>query len=643
MKPVFERAAAAAIVALALGLACVWVFRVPLFQQPDENAHADYAFALFAAHGPIRASAGRPATDVDPVVRYLEEASGFRAMRFSGDGRVPPGYGSAAFDRALDVGAPHTSTVAGARSDVRVPWVAAQYPYLYYALDALAIGVAEFVGSGSVLAEFFGARLFNVALLGASLILTYLTLRELGFRPLERLALLAAIGWFPLTSWVSAYIQPDNLALSAVALMFYLSLRLRRESNVLRAAAWFGLALGVLALTKPQYLVAVAIPALGDRTLRSAAKLGNASRWSAYLALALGPALVLGASAYLISSGVGVQVADFVFANGDPLHAAAAHGPLALLGYVLGQLGSAWTKTYEFGLPFYSYWGMISWTGYRIEFGSPALSDAVFLVVMIGSVLVSLWTLIGLAAVWERLVKVARKRSPASAVRLLLSDVILNAYLLFMAIIFAIWVATGGALGTQGRYWLPLILAATLCAVRYAPRAIRARRVRSVVAMTMLGALVLYSCVGAVAALAALEARFYRPPQNPQVFEYLARFTGLGKGELPAQPGGEVAVARAGSAPLVRGWAIDSHTGRPALRVDLVIDNRIRVPARYGLASRDALARIHDDALLDSGFEARLPATLRPGVHSLALDVYERNRPVPYPSRAYGEVRIVPR
>ena len=158
MKPVFERAAAAAIVAIALGLACVWVFRVPLFQQPDENAHADYAFALFAAHGPIRASTGRPATDVDPVVRYLEGASGFRAMRFSGDGRVPAGYGSAAFDRALDAGAPHPSTVVDPRSDMRVPWVAAQYPYLYYALDALAIGVAGLVGGGSVLAEFFGAR-----------------------------------------------------------------------------------------------------------------------------------------------------------------------------------------------------------------------------------------------------------------------------------------------------------------------------------------------------------------------------------------------------------------------------------------------------------------------------------------------------
>ena len=218
-------------------------------------------------------------------MRYLEDRSGFRTIRYNPDGRVPAGYGSAPFYRAIDAGAPHVAADFLANDGGRVPWVARVYPYLYYALDAVAIGAAALVSGGSAVAEFFGARLFNVVLLGVSLILTYLTLCELGIRRPWRLGLLAAIGWFPLTTWVSAYVQPDNLAFSAVALVFYLSVRLRREPDALRAALWLGLAFGLLAMTKSQYFVAVALPALADRTIRSAPALRTVSRRFAYAAL----------------------------------------------------------------------------------------------------------------------------------------------------------------------------------------------------------------------------------------------------------------------------------------------------------------------------------------------------------------------
>jgi len=210
VKALLERLAAAAIIALGLGLALVWVFRMPLFQSPDENAHADYAFTLFTTHAPIRARDMRPATDVHPLVRYLEDASGFRTMRYNQDGRVPAGYGSRSYNRTLDAASPRVPTGFLAQNGGRVPWVARQYGHLYYTLDALAIGIGAMVGGGSALAEFFAARLFNVVLLAITLVLTWLTLVELRLSVFLRLGLLATIAWFPLS-------RSDQLSLRAEA------------------------------------------------------------------------------------------------------------------------------------------------------------------------------------------------------------------------------------------------------------------------------------------------------------------------------------------------------------------------------------------------------------------------------------------
>ncbi len=636
MKPLAERIALVAILVASLWVALVWVVRVPFFQEPDESAHADYAFSIFSTGHLVRTLDRSPATDLHPTVRYLEDAAAFRTMRYNPDGRVPPAYGSAAYFRAVNDSAPRVPGKFLDADSGRIPYVAQYYSYFYYALDALAIGAGAFVAHGAASAEFFAARAFGLVLLALSLWLTYATLRELHVKPPAALALLLAIGLFPLTSWVSAYVQPDNLAFTAVALALYASIRARRESDPLRAAAWLGAALGVLALTKADYFVAVAIPALADRTLRFAARPATWRAWLAYGALAAGPALVLGATARAIAHGAADTVAAFVSANGDPIGDAARHGIGPLVAYLGAEAVRGWNALFFDGISFVSYWGAISWTGTRIAFGSPALTDAVFTALGVASQLVALMVAARIAfGVWPRLVRIARRRGIATMLRLLASDVPLNAYVLFATIILAIYVSTGGSMGTQGRYWLPLILPAVLCATRVAPRALRPI-FRKRLAFVLGGALVAYSIVGAVAALGTLQARFYASPATLHTEEAQAQFTRVGQYPVATLFAlDDTRLFGPKQTIDVEGWAFDSRSGLPARAVALEVDGRLRSGLRYGIARPDVVGRFHDDGLLDTGFGVRLGlAGLAPGRHELRLAIAERGRSEPYPSRA---------
>jgi hypothetical protein len=452
------------------------------------------------------------------------------------------------------------------------------------------------------------------------------------------LALLAAIGWFPLTTWVSAYVQPDNLAFTAVALVFYLSVRLRREPDALRAALWLGLGLGLLAMTKSQYFIAVALPAIADRTMRSAPQLRSAPQWCRYAALVSVPTIVLVLSSLLLEAGEVSSVAQTVSENGNPLAVAAHHSLGGLLSYIGHTIGTNALRTFSWGLPFVSYWGMISWTGRQFDFGGPGATSAIYTIISVFSLVILTLVAHRTCLVWIRLARVLA-RSPRRFLRLVFSDVILNAYALFLAVMAVIWLTTG--LGTQGRYWLPFVLPATLCATRYAlPHVARTWRLRRAFAAAMTCLLLLYSVLGSVAALGALEDRFYIPPRTLNNFEYYAHITSVGFYEVYG-PHGEPRLRP--NAPLaIGGWAIDSRAGAPALGVAVVIDDRRSIRAQVGRPRPDVIVQLHDDALLDSGFLVRLPRGLPPGPHSFRLEVYERDRRAPHPARGAFEIKVEP-
>jgi hypothetical protein len=638
------RAALAVIIAASLGLALFWVVRLPFFQSPDENAHADYSFTLFTTMRPLRAAAKVPATNVHPLLRYLEERSGFRSMRLNSEGRVPPGYGSRAFFRDVDARAPSVDRDFLKREGDRVPYVAQSYAYLYYALDAVAIGVASIATGGSASAEYLAARGFNLVLLALSLLLCYGTLRELRVRVPAALAMVATIGFLPLTSWVSAYVQPDNLSFTAVALALYLAIRLRREPDGMRAAFATGLALALLALTKQQYLLAVAVPLVADRTLRFAARRESIARWTAYTALTVVPALLAGLSLRWSVASSGAQVGAIVAANNNPIAAAAAGGPAALLAHVAGGIAKALGSIYYNGFTFFGFWGEFSWDRTQITFGSPEFTSLVFALLGAASVLVALLVCVRVVLrVWPRLFSIARRRGIFSAARLAASDVPLNAYVCFVALMIVVQLSTDGSLGDEGRYYLPFVLPALLCATRYGPRALP-RRIGAPLARILGGGALAYACLAATAAPGAIERRFYAAPVHPADRETWALVQRLGPYRITSfDPAVAMTFAPNAVVP-VKGVAIDSRSDLPAQSVELLVDGRVRAKARLGYPDPLILDNMHDDALLDSGFTATLDLHgLAPGPHELRLAIGERTRATPYVSLARVRFSIEPR
>src|SRR5262249_13081844 len=141
---------------------------------------------------------------------------------------------------------------------------------------------------------FFGARIFSVLLLIPSLLLAYAVARELRFTKKRALLFTSIVGFFPLTTFVSSYVQPDNLSFTAVMLWCYLALLVRRKPGQVRPVALLGLALALLLATKYHFYLAVLVPVLAmlvsDRLLRS-----WRPSWMRTLALLLLPSLVVGA------------------------------------------------------------------------------------------------------------------------------------------------------------------------------------------------------------------------------------------------------------------------------------------------------------------------------------------------------------
>jgi len=73
----------------------------------------------------------------------------------------------------------------------------------------------------------------------------------------------------------------------------------------------------------------------------------------------------------------------------------------------------------------------------------------------------------------------------------------------------------------------------------------------------------------------------------------------------------------------VSGYALDYRTGLPGRSLDLLIDGRRLVHARYGEPRADIAAILHDAATQRSGFSATVAtAALAPGTHTISMVLY---------------------
>ncbi|HTV74106.1 MAG TPA: DUF2142 domain-containing protein [Candidatus Acidoferrales bacterium] len=609
-----------AIVLSSAALSLHWVFRTPFFQQPDENAHADYAFTLYTAGHLIRARDGIIGTDVHPYTRYLERVSNFRAIRFNPDGRVPAGYGTAAFYRSVDAAKPRVGPRLFEAPNHPVPYVAAVYPFVFYALAAATATAASWITSGSLTAMFFAMRLLCVALMAAMLLFSYATMRALHLDRVRSLLLTAAIGCFPLVSWHGAYIQPDNLACAAVAACLYVTLRVSRFGLDSRRLVALGYLLALVSITKPPYFVAVGAAAV----FVVAARLGHmrgTRRPVLVWGVLLVPSVVMLTLAhyYAQSPSFGSMLAA---SQSSPISSAFERSMLAGVGASAAELTRAWWSTYGFGATSAGFWHGFSWLDELIEIGSFQLTFTIHMLIVVVTLLIIALMLRRQCLVYGRLLAVARERSISRALSVLAGDPVLNSYLIFAAIMILLDAFTNRALSSN-RYWVVFITGAFLCGVWYAPRSLPKGRYGNL-GTTVLALLLAFSLVSIPFSWRSLERRYYDPvPPNHVHVETTAGIW---------SPSGAVDVER-GDHVRVQGWAFDSTSGLPEGAAYFVVDERQRVPVTYGLAEPQFAIRMHDDALLASGFSAEIPtAALSQGDHTARLFVLDHARTRTYPT-----------
>lgn len=495
-----------AIVSASAAQAVWWVFLVPIYQSPDEPAHLDYALGIHANHGLIFAqytSFGQLPTDAHPYTEYLRKRTGLPEVAFNPGAKMPFGYGTPAFFESLDRDAPPVKT-----HRVNTPCqLASLYPFGYYALLAVWIQLVRYWNDG-ITAMFFGARLFSVALLIASLFLTYGTTRLLRFKPAFALLVTACIGTFPLTSFVASYVQPDNLSFMLVSLIFYLSLRAKANGLRMGGLLLLGIALGVLLVTKVHYWLCVTAPVLAMVVAEMLAAPVERRRWLRATAVLLAPALILG--------GIWAWTVW-----GTENYFAPRERSVDRLTHVVRLTRQALDDFFS-GTTHVSFWGTFGWLDTPLKFRSPRATETIYFLVHLATYGMLALTLWRIEQVASRLIRIAGAGRVKKATRIALSNPAMNSYFLFSVFLLFLYVWNSNRFGAQGRNWFPFMLPIVLTGLSFAPKALTLPRSRRALAgLTAIGLLV-YGVVGNHYARASIRERFYfrhsdRPMQSINV------------------------------------------------------------------------------------------------------------------------------
>jgi 4-amino-4-deoxy-L-arabinose transferase-like glycosyltransferase len=446
-------------------------------------------------------------------------------MLFKPGVKAPPGYGTAEFYRKLDANAPaeRSGQFAGAqRTGYNFITV---YPLGYYSALAMWLKVVSgFSDRISVL--FFGARIFSVLLLVVSLILCYSVCRELRIGPRRALVLTAIVGAFPMTTFVSSYVQADNLSLTVVLLCCYLALLFRRKDTDARLLMMLGMALALLFLTKYHFycvVFLVVLPMLlADKICRRHRNIG----WARLLAWVLVPTVM----AVLIQVWVThtsnmPSLGHNPSTNHEEILRAAASGKWAVVSFLFDGAGQAFSNFYlnvskQTGVSTCAtFWGCFGWVDAPLIIMSPAKTEIINDVIALFNVIVFALTLIRLQQVATRLILIARRGRWRTALSITFSNPLLNAYFVFTVLMFGLFMVVRKSFAPQGRNWFPFILPIFVVGAQYASKALSHRLARRGFAAFILACLLLYSVVGSYYAIRSINDRYYGPAMEH------ARFT----------------------------------------------------------------------------------------------------------------------
>lgn len=506
-KPRAADLAALGAILAAGALSTLWVFLVPIFQPPDEAAHFDYAVSIYSAQRLVRLSDGPRDWIVSPYTKYLLRVSDQQRIAGHSPMRVPPGYGTRAYYAAVDAAAP--------RLDRRLPsegvsYIAPTYPFGFYALEAVVIRAAT-AFTDSIVTVFFAARLFCVFLTMLGLYFNYRTGLALGVPRWTSVALIAAIGIFPMTSAMSSAVQPDNLAYLLISATLFVATAWRAGVQPLRIAGVLGVLLGLLAITKYHFFLSVALPVLLLAAVRLRSPIRAAKRAIAAALLIVPSALLLAVQHWGVGESrrsVGSAVASFT--EVDALRTALAGGAGSALHYVAGTSVAGFVDCFISGFCAATFWRVLGPGDTPIVIANAGISLLVRVTVSLATLAVAIVLVYYGARALLRLAKAALRGHAGAALRAIAADPVINSYFLFVALMLGLYVLTNDAYGAAGRHWYPYVFPAFLCFVWYAPRALRKehRRLSAALACVLLA----YSAIAAAYSIAGITQRFYTSP-----------------------------------------------------------------------------------------------------------------------------------
>jgi 4-amino-4-deoxy-L-arabinose transferase-like glycosyltransferase len=230
----------AAILAIVVVAGLLWALLVPPWQSPDEFAHFAYAQSLaerFALPGdPLR-----PMLSNDELL--AERSVGAEALSFR-PGQIRPDWSPQDFQayRAAASRGPSRSNGGGANPE-------SYEPPLYYLYADVAYWATS---AGNAFDQYYGMRIWGVALLALTVIATWLLIGELlGPRRVPQLAGSAVVGLFPGETFISTSINPDGLMIALWTLALWLGARvIKRAARPGDAVALIGVT-AAAALTQP--------------------------------------------------------------------------------------------------------------------------------------------------------------------------------------------------------------------------------------------------------------------------------------------------------------------------------------------------------------------------------------------------------
>ncbi len=619
----------------AAALAIFWVFAVPIFQSPDEPAHSDYVFSLAHAGHLLRADDGISAEIADPDIKYLSAAVETNRIAFHPENHVPADYATPAYKIRINTHAPAIAQQYYDVPDHPVPWLITVYPFGFYAAAALWVRVIS-TELHSLTGQFFAARLFSVGLLCLSLGFTYWTFRGLAVGVCRSLLLTFAIGAFPMVTFVSSYVQPDNLSFTLVAMCFYITTRMKNRGATMPLVICTGLLLAALMLTKIQFAVALVVPIAAFIAVERWGLRAWQRRWPAVLCAVFVPTIAAFAlNTAIVHKSHTDSLPGIRFINTASLAAARATGTVPQ--YLVDRSVRAFDDYFNGGSTQVSYWGVFGWLDAPLVIGNVPTEQALAKLTDWTTVAVIVALAIVVVRRLRSIVSLARRGRLYLAARALCGNPILNSYLAFSVLMLSMYVVYDNTFGAQGRNWIPFMAAALLVAVREAPAMLRVPKSAQRLSTFMLAFFVVFALAGSAYAGATIRDRYYDRSVATLIPKHIVALNRPGLAVIdevaPALPGDGArqpasgpnppVYARAGAPLYVRGWAADADTRLPAAAVFVTIDDRVVLRANYGLLRPD-VAAAYGQQMTSVGFSGTIGTQGLPeGRHQIGLHVID--------------------